>query len=395
MIFDGKRLEDIIEDDLQYLVDNQIIETRQLEYKEMLTIGKDSEKKEFLADVSAFANVSGGYLIFGIREEDEVPAEVCGIETTLTIGDTISQLENLMNHGIEPTIFGVQIHAITLRNAKSAIIIKIPQSWSLPHWVSLQGHRKFYIRNSNGKYIADIEELRQLFTLRSITEERIRQFRDKRIELIQSNNPPQRIEIGPLAILHLLPFSMSNSSIFFDVAALYKDKHAYGDFPLLGRLTQGTRHNFDGLLAHSKVNDRGSYSDYTQIFRNGAVETISNVFFGSGTIDIPSMEETIRTKLPIFVEIQRKLGVTPPILVMVSILHVGGYKIETSHRPPRHPEDFGYDSIDATNLIIPESIINNYEFDVNEVLRPIFDIIWNAAGYPRSLSYDENGKWIS
>jgi hypothetical protein len=28
-----------------------------------------------------------------------------------------------------------------------------------------------------------------------------------------------------------------------------------------------------------------------------------------------------------------------------------------------------------------------------KVIRPVFDSIWNAAGWPRSMNYDEAGEW--
>jgi hypothetical protein len=28
-----------------------------------------------------------------------------------------------------------------------------------------------------------------------------------------------------------------------------------------------------------------------------------------------------------------------------------------------------------------------------EVLRPVFDAIWNAAAWPRCLNYDRDGSW--
>jgi hypothetical protein len=45
-------------EDLQRLVANKVSEPRSLEYKQALPGGTDSEKKEFLGDVSAFANAS-------------------------------------------------------------------------------------------------------------------------------------------------------------------------------------------------------------------------------------------------------------------------------------------------------------------------------------------------
>src|SRR5258708_28643064 len=69
----NKSLESIQESDLQALVDNQVTERKTTEYKEALPGNADGDKKEFLADVSSFANASGGDLIYGIKEQSGVP----------------------------------------------------------------------------------------------------------------------------------------------------------------------------------------------------------------------------------------------------------------------------------------------------------------------------------
>lgn len=58
--------EAIAEADLLALISNAVSEGRTIDYKRELPGNSDGEKKEFLADVSSFANTSGGDLIFGL-----------------------------------------------------------------------------------------------------------------------------------------------------------------------------------------------------------------------------------------------------------------------------------------------------------------------------------------
>jgi hypothetical protein len=46
-------------------------------------------------------------------------------------------------------------------------------------------------------------------------------------------------------------------------------------------------------------------------------------------------------------------------------------------------------------LLLPEVIVENYDIKVDDVLKPQFDLIWNACGFQRSLNFDENGNWIA
>jgi predicted HTH transcriptional regulator len=51
---------------IESLVTNEVPEGRTIEYKQALPGGNDVAKKEFLADVSSFANASGGDLLYGV-----------------------------------------------------------------------------------------------------------------------------------------------------------------------------------------------------------------------------------------------------------------------------------------------------------------------------------------
>ena len=58
MTLDSKKLADLVESDIQALIPNRDEEGRELDYKEQLKIGSDSDRKEFLAP-SAFAVLAG------------------------------------------------------------------------------------------------------------------------------------------------------------------------------------------------------------------------------------------------------------------------------------------------------------------------------------------------
>lgn len=105
-----RNIHDITVDDLNSLIADQVEEGKTIDYKlELPTNGYDS-KKEFLADVSSFANAQGGFLFFGIREENRIPVELVGLPDT-TIDDDIQKLENMLR-------------------ANSIVMIPVPQASS-------------------------------------------------------------------------------------------------------------------------------------------------------------------------------------------------------------------------------------------------------------------------
>ena len=65
MGFNDKPLDMLDESDLHALVDNQVPEGKDIDYKVVLHGNSEGEKKEYFADVPSFANALGGSLIFG------------------------------------------------------------------------------------------------------------------------------------------------------------------------------------------------------------------------------------------------------------------------------------------------------------------------------------------
>jgi hypothetical protein len=51
-------------------------------------------------------------------------------------------------------------------------------------------------------------------------------------------------------------------------------------------------------------------------------------------------------------------------------------------------------TIQSDNLLLPEILIEKSGQSPAEILLPIFDMVWNSAGWFRSLNYDEMGTWV-
>lgn len=387
----NKQLESIEESDLQELVDNKVAEGKTIEYKQSLPSNSDREKKEFLADVSSFANAAGGHLIYGVKEEAGAPVEICGLRD-INPDDQILRLESSIRNGIAPRIPGVSTRAISLRALRVAMIIRIPKSWALPHMVTFKGHSKFYSRNSAGKYPLDVSELRVLFALSETTAERIRNFRVERLSKIVAGETPVALDETPKIVLHIIPFSAFDPAARIDVSSLANE---VGHFKPIYTGVSGYRHNFDGFLTYGALSDSGSADSYLQIFRNGSIEAVDAEILRPHPPKkiIPSLyyeERLIDVLSTIYLRTQKRLNVEPPLFIMLSFLGVSGYTMAVSSSlswsPYIHP-------IDRDALLVPEVVVENFDCDPAKVMKPVFDAVWNAAGWPRSMNYDELGKW--
>jgi predicted HTH transcriptional regulator len=182
-----KRLDDITELDLLALISNGVAEGRTIDYKRKLPPNGDADKKEFLADVSSFANSGGGDLIFGVDENAGLPTQITGFQSTDT-DQEVRRLDSIVASGIQPRI-RYTIKLMPCSGGQKALVIRVERRWSGPHRVVFKGHDRFYGRNSAGKYALDVNELRRAFTLSSTVTERIRAFRTDRINRVVKPNP--------------------------------------------------------------------------------------------------------------------------------------------------------------------------------------------------------------
>jgi hypothetical protein len=381
-----KGLEKISEQDLQELVSNSVLEHKTLEYKLTLPGNTNSEKKEFLADVSSFANAAGGDLVYGVLQDSGTgfPKELRGLDVQ-NIDQEILRLDSMIRSGINPRIPTVRIQSISLSNSKTVLIVRVQKSWISPHQVTLQSHDKFYSRSTNGKYELDVTELRIAFNLSGTSVERIRSFRQDRISRIFANETPVPFKEGAKIILHLIPITAFDPSQQLDVQEIAS--HQQELMPMMWSLGN-YRYNLDGFLTYSAGNSTRTHS-YVQTFRNGIIEAVEGTLLEEGrTIPAFSYEEELIKSVPKYLSVLKALNVALPVFIFLTLVGVKGYSI-----PVDRTCRFKSTPIDREVLILPEVMIETYECRIDEVLRPIFDSIWNACGYPKSPSYGKEGKW--
>ena len=91
---------------LRSLVDNQVAERRDLEYKRDLPGRADEDVKEFLADVTSLANAQGGDLIFGMEEAEGVATNLEGVGIADPDAE-ILRLESSLRDNVAPRLIGL------------------------------------------------------------------------------------------------------------------------------------------------------------------------------------------------------------------------------------------------------------------------------------------------
>ena len=107
---------------------------------------------------------------------------------------------------------------------------------------------------------------------------------------------------------------------------------------------------------------------------------------------IPSVayERKLMQGVTRFLHIQNLIRVEPPVFVMLRLLNVAGYTMGFNEMLVGE-QTF---PIEKDSIVLPESVIDSYDVDVAEVLKPTFDAIANAAGLSGSPNYNDRGKWV-
>lgn len=387
----NKPFEDINEEDLQSLIQNEITEKKNLEYKGELSLNSDKEKKEFLSDVSSFANANGGDIYIGIIEDREkgIPKELRGISLE-NPDKEILRIENIIRDGIAPRLIPVKIRCIRLSNDKFIILLRIPPSWISPHRVILKGHDKFYSRNSAGKYPLDVDELRNAFTLADEARKSIGIFKNGRIISIQLDETPVPISDPAKTILHCIPLVSLSRPSNFDIKAIVDTRDALNKMHPMGTTSHERRYNIDGYLSYA-LGSENKTSSYFQFYRNGIIEAVESRWLRRDkTIEIATLENELINSLSDYLDLLRGLNVPTPIFLFLTLMGVKEHKIPHSSNWFR-----GFESppIGRDVLQLPELIIDDYPIKVGPILRPMFDSLWNAGGYSKDPYYATDGTW--
>lgn len=380
-----KALDRIALSDIQELVDNQVHEGKTIEYKRDLPGSSSDDRKEFLKDVSSFANADGGDLLFGIDVKDGLPQAIPGVAAP-NHDDLRLQLENRLRDALQPRIPDVEFKFIAAGETRNDVLLmRIRKSWAAPHRVIIGGHGHFYSRNSAGAYPLDVDQLRSAFLRAQSVEDRIREFRRNRIAAITVGETPVPIVDGAKYAVHLVPLSAFTSRELIPMPALRK---FMGKFEYLGCASgwsQGT--NIDGIVLFQLRTERNRA--YTQVYRSGCVEAVV-VYDGDPSVPAPWQERVTLKYVDQYARALFALGVPLPIFVFLSLFNARGYRLHLGERMFQSDGD----PLDRDALLLPEASIEEPDFKAGLILKPLFDSMWHAFNCPDgSRNVNDAGDW--
>lgn len=382
MSLSTKPIHDVTKSDIAILLQTKVPEGKDLEYKRELPGPKDADKKEFLFDISSIANSHGGHILYGIDEQNGLPRDISGVARD-ELDKAILRLQDLIRDGIRPPITGVEFHGIAIDATTSVLVIRVPASWAAPHQVVFQKTFRFYKRSSNGKYMMDVDELRDAFLLTYNRGESLRAFRNERVQTISAGQSPKPLTSTSIAILHFVPVPAFGTSRYIDLSLV--DKTA-GPLSSLLRGGGQVHYNLDGLLVVSSGQE--IVPEYAQLYRSGTLElcwVVSSTKDHEGKPFLPSeeFEHNLIKYHERAAALLRIVRADFPLVIFLSLTGMSGWKMGL----PARIREQGYlmRGLDRDPILIPETVVSSFSSDGREDLAQTITMLWNAAGFPKSV----------
>lgn len=393
-----RRIEEISIDDLEVLVENRVRESISLDYKQNLPGSGNEEKKEFLRDVISLANSSGGDLVYGVAERRGDDGASTGEAESITgvhvdnQDESTLRLENMLRTSVAPRLPGCTFKFVEMTNGNVVLVLRVPQSLAAPHMLTLQTRSPFYARNNGGKFDMDVHQIRDAFSQAYASTERFSSFRSERILRMAAKTTPVPLVEGPKMVLHTMPLSGLRAPQQVDpILASRQIDHLFPP----GAYGADMRYNFDGFLMFSQLTPGSDVTSasYTQAFRNGFMEFTSvhssdnNKIIWAGPLE-GEVLAAVTNHLNFF----KALEVSLPAYVTLSLVDVEGCELRGLSSDSHHLTRARTRGMDHAQLLFPEVLIEDFDQPLDRVLKPVFDMVWQAAGLADSPYYDAEGN---
>lgn len=399
----SKSLDAITAEHIASLIQGGARESATVDFKRELPSNSEEHTPKFCALVSALANTGGGRVYYGVDE-------TAGSATALTpLGDTDRdaqerRLTQVLQSNIEPVVPGVRFHWVESEQHGRFMVLDVPRSWGGPHMVKLKKGYRMYSRVGPQNVPLDARGMRQAIVGSEELSQRIRRWRQERLDYLLPLRKRQCGRDMPHLVLHIVPIDAFQNEYrlaaqeILRVHQCVSGKRAFEGF---FRNTGGSsRINLDGLYCSAEARGKRYVSAWTQVFRNGNVEMLSML----DPMVVPHADLSGDQHLRLRREYERavlaalkgalsglsELGVDSAASIMLTLTNVRGMSMdgEANDGLDRHP-------IDRHHLDLPDILVERRGTELFTAMRPAFDAVWNACGLPRSLNYDENGTWTA
>lgn len=390
MIFGNRPLREVTESDIRALVKSEMAEHLQLEYKSAGYERTEAGNREFLQDICQFANAAGGVLLIGVSElsgKDGFPDPAADLGVVSANPDAeLRTYDARIVSGIQERL-AVESYAVPVQDGRFVMIFRVPSSLRKPHCVRMPGETRSYFtsRRERNKYEMDVREIKEQ-TMRAASQlDRAKEILDRELRSQVVAGWPA-LFVAQLPVFHrdylveITSEIISHAIKMFDIVRL--------DSPL-ERIPVYT---FSGLQRSDPTT-----STIVALHRNGMLTLRAEIPGrqvpddpNSWLVDIAAIDLTFRGFLTKAKQFYATAELDTPSILGVEIL--SSTRLQALWRRER----VGQRVLDneERRFVFPPMEIGGPGDDVDRVIRPICDHIYQMFGLERSFCFDEDGDWI-
>jgi hypothetical protein len=360
------------------LLTNGVAESRTLEYKRDLPDPRDKEsKREFLADVTSFANAQGGDLLFGIDAPKGLPVAIPGLALEDPDGELL-RWEAILQDGVEPRLPGLRLRWIQLEGERGVLLIRMPPSPIAPHRVTFSNSSRFYGRRSNAKYEMDTQELREAFTASEALPARMRALHLAAVEAARRGELPIGLGEDPRAIVSVIPLTALRETRELEITP----ENALAPVKPSGYMD--AIEMIEGVLLHTHPGEAGGVRSYAITYRQGRTDTAWTIGRVVDELSKREMrivwpkrfEDGLLDCVCSTVSKLQPFGIEGPWVVLVTLIGIRDYHLRVNEESLSDPA--WRDEVTLPSLRV--DIINR------AALLPLLRAFWLAFGLRRPAS---------
>ena len=383
--------------DVEDLVLREVREDHTMEFKEQLNLEDRDARVEFLKDVTAFANASGGTIVIGAVEGDTdrrgLIVEVRGVSGS---PDALGlAIDAALRDGVDERLSGVLHRALPVGGGRHIHVIRVPASPHAPHMIKLRtAEGRFYVRGNVSTDPMTARQIKELAVRRETAIERAKGAVDQRTALLRERGRALQARVAASgtqrradqAVLHIASLHPRSGGWPFHSAEVVR------------RLMQVRPFGYYQPYAQERYAHDGLYDIYE--------DTRHVAFLRSGVIEF-QMYDVVRVARdgePVFSAFEVEHAVLcatadaaamsaddylpMPVLVNLRLYDVGETRLTPS------PNHMRYDI--GRPLTVPEVglepiIINEWGPEADAQVTRLLDEMWQAWGLPKSWNFGADG----
>jgi len=251
--------------------------------------------------------------------------------------------------------------------------------------VAYRGARRFYGRGDAGNFLLDWGQIREGFVEAHGAQERLARFRRERVIRLLAGETPIPTAAGAKIIFHSLP--LSPVDVWPAFRTLDVHTQVIDAMAPLGGSPSNWRYNLDGFVVHTVRTELEQQTYSQEGFGPLGGDGKGHGFYGHN-VEVPVVRALVH-----YQPLWRRLGVVGPMMLALTVSGVRGAKIlGRSEQSIEHDATFEHDVTMLPELVVPDAMAagegKQAILAAGRLLRPLFDLLWNAGGWERSPWYD-------